>query len=370
MQELDEIVVAQIIDSSRTGGSEIYSINLANALAELPNFKSHLIITRIEETAQERIDSKVNYFFLGKKSLLDFNAIGRFYKYIKKHKIKIIHAHSTSYFYPVLVKYLTGIKIVWHDHYGEIIKPNGKRDYPYIGFSRFFDYVICVSKQVLENDIKHLKTTKNNIKYLPNFSVLQNSNDKEVTFDKTKISIVMLGVVRPQKDYENLLHALSLVKEKFTNFNFYALGLIPKSEHDEYIKKVFDLVQELKLEEHVTFCDEVKNPAKYLSQANIAVLSSVSEGLPLSVIEYGLQGLPTICTAVGECPELLGNGEYGWLVPPKNAAALSKAIIQVINNIEEAEKKGTAFKNYIQANFSKQAVINKIANVYHSVLDQ
>jgi glycosyltransferase involved in cell wall biosynthesis len=363
-----KIVVANIIDSSRTGGSEIYSINLANALAETEEVESHLIITRIEETAQERVNKNVNYFFLGKKNLLDFAAIGRLFKYIKKHKIQIIHAHSTSYFYPVLLKYITGIKIVWHDHYGETINPNGKRDYPYIGFSRFFDYVICVSKQVLENNRKHLKLSEEKINYLPNFSVLQSTDNELVSFDKTKINLVMLGVVRPQKDYENILQALHIVKQQYENIMFYALGLIPKDAYDDYIKKVFELVNTLGLENCVKFCDEVRNPSDYLKQAQIAILSSVSEGLPLSVIEYGLQGIPTVCTNVGECASLLGNGDYGWLVPAQNSKAMADAILEVINNKQIAGEKAEKFKAFTNANFSKKAVVGKIVGLYNKII--
>ena len=65
----------------------------------------------------------------------------------------------------------------------------------------------------------------------------------------------------------------------------------------------------------------------FLHGADCGVLSSVSEGLPVSLLEYGMAGLPVIVTDVGQCAEVVGNGRFGRVVPPGKPNSDGKGII-------------------------------------------
>ena len=111
--------VLQLIDSLEAGGAETYGSELcqyANRRAAIIFYVQHVPKVVLKNT----INHKVGYLFLDKKSTLwDFNAIFTLRKFVKQHKIDIIHAHSSSYFLAVCVKLtIPKLKIVWHDHYG------------------------------------------------------------------------------------------------------------------------------------------------------------------------------------------------------------------------------------------------------------
>src|SRR5213078_2566083 len=69
-----------------------------------------------------------------------------------------------------------------------------------------------------------------------------------------------------------------------------------------------------------------------LSCCDIGVLTSRSEGLPNAVLEYLAAGLPVVATAVGGVPEIIENEVHGLLVPPENPAALSTALLRLLED--------------------------------------
>ncbi len=90
--------ILQLIDSLETGGAERMAINYANTLAEVIPL-SALVATRKEGALKEQLSDKVTYLFLNKKGRLGLSAVLRLRKFILQHKIDVIHAHSTSFFY-------------------------------------------------------------------------------------------------------------------------------------------------------------------------------------------------------------------------------------------------------------------------------
>ena len=95
--------VLQLIDSLDPGGAEKMAVTLANSLAEEIE-ESHLCATRKEGLLKELIAESVQYIFLDKSGSLDLGGLNRLRKYVRKHEINIIHAHSSSYFWATLVK--------------------------------------------------------------------------------------------------------------------------------------------------------------------------------------------------------------------------------------------------------------------------
>jgi len=69
-----------------------------------------------------------------------------------------------------------------------------------------------------------------------------------------------------------------------------------------------------------------------IQQADITILTSNSEGLPVALIEYGLLSKPTVTTSVGEIPLIITNGENGFVVAIKDADDFYKKILKLVND--------------------------------------
>jgi glycosyltransferase involved in cell wall biosynthesis len=88
-----------------------------------------------------------------------------------------------------------------------------------------------------------------------------------------------------------------------------------------------------------------------LAQANVFVLTSLSEGMPISVLEAMAAGLPVVATAVGGVPEIVVDGETGFLVPVEDAEAVAAALTRLLDDRSLRERMGAAGRRRAERDF-------------------
>ena len=86
------------------------------------------------------------------------------------------------------------------------------------------------------------------------------------------------------------------------------------------------------MDNHVFVYGSCSDVHHILRQSTIGVLSSKSQGLPLSLLEYGLAKLPVVVTNVGDCNKVISNKDEGLLVESENDIVLAEALINLIIN--------------------------------------
>lgn len=358
------MVVAQIIDSLDTGGAEVVAVNIANSLSKVEGATSHLIVTRHVGNLKDRINPAVKLFVLNKSGKFDFKALFRLRQYFIRENIEIVHAHSTSFLYPSILYPFFRFKLVWHDHYGLPIREDGDRNYPYRLFSPMFDFVFCVSQRLVESNQKHLKVSDDRIRLLYNFSVkMPVLPSQKIAKPLQKKVLVLSANLRPQKDHRNLIAAIGIVTKVLPNIIVYCIG---GSSDNEYKKSLEAEVENLELQDVILFEGPQQNPYAYFEIADLALLTSSSEGLPLTLIEYGLAGCAVVCTDVGQSSAVVNN-ENGWLVPAGNSAELAKAILFALTNPDVAFTKASRLREDISRFFSEEAAIANILKVYNDI---
>lgn len=349
--------VLQMIDSLNVGGAEVMSVNIANNLNS-NKFASHLCATRLEGPLRKQIDKNVGYIYLKRKKTIDFSALIRLRKYCRSNRIQIVHAHSTSIYFATLLKLISpGIQLIWHDHYGKGSEIQKRKTFTLKICSLFFKGIISVNQVLF--DWAQDKLWNKNVMLLNNFSQF-NDTSKETTLQGVEGKrITCVAGFRPQKDHFNLLKAFQLVLKEDTNASLHLIG---KNYEDEYSKKVLTAIKEMNLENsvfHYGLKTDIKN---ILQQSTIGVLSSSSEGLPVSLIEYAAVGLPSVATNVGDCSRIISNKDY--LVPPNDSNALGKAILDLINNKESLKFESDKLKEKFKRDFSLEMSIQSIEQLY------
>jgi len=108
----------------------------------------------------------------------------------------------------------------------------------------------------------------------------------------------------------------------------------------------------------------------YITAMNLVVLSSRSEGLPVSLLEAMAMGLPVVASAVGGIPELIVEGVTGRLVEPENTSALREAMLDYLAHPQRGIEEGKRGKERVQRNYSIQAEIQALEELYHSVVSR
>lgn len=347
--------IVQIIDSLEAGGAERMAINYANTLSKKIEF-SGLIATRKEGSLLEQINKNVDYLFLGKKRKIDFKSIILLRKYVKTNNIDWIHAHSSSFFIAALIKItFPKVKIIWHDHYGISQDLLSRKNLTLKLASICFTGIISVNS-ALKDWAKRYLWCKNII-YLPNF--IENSfdtNDEVFLKGADGKRIVCVANLRPQKNHELLINVASIIQNEFPDWSFHLIGKDFKDSYSDSLKKK---VTDLKLTETVFFYGTINNVAAVLKQSEIAVLPSLSEGLPLALLEYGQQKLPVVATNVGEISKIISSEKIGLIVPSNDLNQFKEAIQKLIENDIYRTLMGAELSKVIKLNYSDESVIEK-----------
>ena len=356
---MNKLGVIQVIDSLDAGGAEVLAINIANALGN-EGFNSHLCTTRKEGVLKSNLNKNIDFLFLGRKKSIDFLAIFRFKKYLKKNNIGIIHAHTTSYFFAFCIKLIyPKVKIIWHNHTGNYVNLKGFKFFVIKFISTFFDGIINVNEELnlwAINQLKHKKSIK-----LDNFPQFINKSKTTKLKGKDNKRIVILASLREVKNHLNLLEAFNSVYIKYPDWTLHFIG---KDFNDNYSKKLKQFISVNKLDESVYFYDLCLDIEHVLNQATIGALSSNSEGLPVTLLEYGLAKLPVVVTNVGECSKVIENGKSGIVVEKENSIALAKALEEYVLSADKRSSFGNMHFKNVQNKYSQESFIIQLKNIY------
>ncbi len=115
-------------------------------------------------------------------------------------------------------------------------------------------------------------------------------------------TIALIGRIVPIKDIKSFIYAVKILKERIPNIRAWALGNV--DEDPEYFEECLALVNRNNLTETISFTGKV-NVEDYLPHIDLLVLTSISEGQPLSILEGGAAGIPCVTTDVGSCSEII-----------------------------------------------------------------
>lgn len=207
-------------------------------------------------------------------------------------------------------------------------------------YNNIADRLIMVANAAKDDAIKNFGIKENkitviynpqNIKDIREFAMA--NLDDEWLNDKSKVVFIAAGRLVEQKGFDKLIEAFSKVL-KMKDSYLMILG-------DGKLKpKLMEIVRYLDLEKNVKFLGFQMNPLKYISRANVFVLSSIWEAMPMVLAETMLVGTPIVSFDCFSGPrEMLDNGECGFLVDDQNVDALARAMLYAVDHPNEALSK-------------------------------
>lgn len=173
--------------------------------------------------------------------------------------------------------------------------------------------------------------------------------------------------VVPIKDIKTMIHAAKILQEMFIPFEMTIMG--PLDEDDEYADECMGLIRQLDLEQEVLLVGKV-DIRSYLPQFDVCLLTSISEGQPLAVLEGMAAGVPWVVTDVGACAELINGrsfepfGPAGFVVPPVNARRIAERCSWFYYNREDARKLGENGQARALAYYRTEQFISDYVQLY------
>jgi glycosyltransferase involved in cell wall biosynthesis len=109
--------------------------------------------------------------------------------------------------------------------------------------------------------------------------------------------------------------------------------------------------------------------ADLLVNCDVFVLPSLTEGLPVSVLEAMAASKPVVASDVGGNKEVVIHGETGLLVPPRDSRALAEAIHTIVSDPVLGRRFGTAARTRAQREFSQEDMVRRVTEIYSELLD-
>ena len=322
-------------------------------------------IARIKEESQKRgIDVTVFPF----KSTFDIGTINALVGHIKEKAYDIVNTHSgkDSWVAGIAAKLSSAPVLVRTRHLNIPLRRNIFNFIHYLpdmyvtcgenmrttlvadcGFPA--DKVVNISTGVSDNffDVKRNPMLK-----------------KKYGVDENAVVITNVGIFRRVKAHQVTLRCVKKVVEAFPNARFLFVGDGPDKQ------EMIDLAERLGVSDFVVFTGFVDDIAEVYSFSDVAVLSSLSEGVPQSIMQAMAAGVPVAATRVGGVPEIVSHMETGILVESLDHDALAEAIIRILKDPEMSLSFTRKAKEYVFNNHSMAIMLDKTEALYHSLLEK
>lgn len=351
--------VIQIMPEFGLAGAETMCENLSYELMRQGDDVMIISLYEYHSAITERLEKKgIKVFYLDKKPGLDFSMIVKMIKIFKSEKPDVIHTHRYVMQYAIPAAIIAGVKHRVHTVHNIAQKENTNVARKVNNLFYKFAHVIPValSKEVQKTIVEEYHIDSKNI------PVILNGIDLSKCIVKTNyevndyFNILHIGRFSEQKNHIGLIEAFSIFVKKHPNA---ILSLIGDGEKKEEIQQ---LVIEKGISDKVKFLGIKSNVYSYLNKADVFILPSIYEGVPMTLIEAMGTGLPIIATAVGGVPDMLRNDEEGLLVSA-DVTKISNALTIMAQSYEKRKRFGVNAKSRSLL-FSSKHMTEKYKEVY------
>lgn len=383
----EKVKVIQIIKTLNVGGAERFAIELAKALDRsifdvklIAFFKDNTPVEshRHDELAGNQIE--VNYLtaWKGNNHIPSYvNAIIKMRKLLKTTPADILHSHFQLGTLGAIYCRNKGLarKVIRtaHNHprkewelgaYGslrhEII---GKWIYP-----KQVDAVVAVSSSIAEELSNQPGTRRHQqpIQTIYNAISAEIISQSEVNIKQHEYPGPIIGTIgrlTPQKGYIHFMRAIPQILNSFPGAQFWFIG------DGEEQTTLDNEALRLQIADQVKFLGKLPNVYATLREMDVFVLPSLWEGLPTVLLESIANNVPVVATNIpGNC-EIIQDEDLGWLVPPKDPAALAEAIITALREPELRMRRAKRAKESLNR-FLIERIAKQYEDLYLDLLDQ
>jgi len=187
--------------------------------------------------------------------------------------------------------------------------------------------------------------------------------------DKPPLVVSLLGRVVPIKDIKTFIRSVRIIANQIPRVQGWIIG--PEDEDPEYAEECKALMESLALTGNIRFMG-FQNPMDIFPQSGVLVLSSVSEGLPLVILEAFAAGLPVVSTDVGACRQLIvGVGEEDEAIGPagavisiNNPQALANELVKLLDDPEQWRRARSSAISRVERYYAQERMFASYQEIY------
>ena len=285
----------------------------------------------------------------------------------RRHRIDLAHSHEfTMAFYGAWAARRARVPHVITMHGARYYAGRLRRRVALRAAAGLSGGVVAVSQVLAGQLCRDLWMRPTRITTIPNgvrFDPLAESTVRsELALSPEDHLVVTVGNLYPVKGHRVLLDAAALLSSQHPNLHVAIAG------RGELAAALAEQARELGLAGRLHLLGLRTDVANVLAAADVFVLPSLSEGLPLALLEAMCAARPIVASAVGEVPVALAAGAAGLLVEPGNATALAAALHRVLANRFEAQLLGKSAQARAAAEYGIARMVTRYAALYERLL--
>jgi len=384
---MEKIKVLRIISRLNIGGPAIHAILLTEGLNR-DKFESILVTGKVESAEADMMylanQKGVRPIVIPElmrqiRPFRDMLAFLKIFSLIWREKPDIVHTHTAkagalgrlaALLYNLLRKNKK-TKLV-HTFHGTVFESYFGKISTVIFiwiervFAQFSDKIVAVSGKVKE-DLLSLRVGNSQSLTVIHLG-LELDRFLSISASPHMNSAVRVGIIGrlvPIKNHRMFLEAAKMIKDaQKIKTRFFIIGDGELREELEYY------AARLGLDKEVIFLGWQNNLEDIYRDLDIVALTSLNEGMPVSLIEALAAGRPVIATDVGGVRDLIGDNEQGILVKSRDAGALASGIIKLADNPGLRQDLGSRGRDFVRARFGKERLFKDIELLYNSLFNK
>jgi glycosyltransferase involved in cell wall biosynthesis len=364
--------IVQMVPALGWGGAQVFCIQLCNELAKKPGYEVTLISMYDHIPGKHlplsMIDDKVKFISLGKKPGIDPGMFLKIYKNLKQIKPDVVHTHLHSGYYCfytyLRLKYQYKKVHTLHNLAKEDAPPHGRKMFRYF-FKRNIIEAVSISEEVHKSAVEEYGPCIKTLIYNGSNEVKPTAAFKETTkkinaLKKNADTRVLLNVARitKQKNQRLLLDVMRMFEAQ----NIIAVILGDYVADD---KTIYDDLM-INKPSNVHFLGKVSNVSDYYLCADAFGLTSIFEGLPISLLEALSASVVPVCTPVGGIINIVKK-DIGFLSGDVSKDSYAQTLQQYLDTgtaaLQELKNNG---KKLYNDEYSMETCASKYDALYHS----
>lgn len=329
--------ILQIVPEFGLAGAEIMCENLTNSLIKMGHEVVVVSLYDYHSPITDRLEKNgVKLKYLGKKLGLDIGIIKQLRTVFKQEHPDVIHTHLYILKYCFLASLGMRVRMV-HTVHNVAKKENGKLDRIFNGLCFRINKVtpVALTELVKTSILEEYRVDCNKVPIVFNGIPLERCLKKQNYSLGDKIKILHIGRYSDAKNHPELIKAISVLHQSYPNIELHLVGKGLLKE------KVAEAISRYDASKYVIEHGTTSNPYEFLYNADIFVLPSKYEGMPMTLIEAMGSALPIVASKVGGIPDMIEDNKEGLLCSP-DAEDIAKKIARLIEDQELREDLGRA----------------------------
>lgn len=375
-QQVENVNVLYLITTLRPyGGAEVA---LANLIPYLSGSSLNVWVGAVfgrdeEEVRIELPGNRVEHFEFARRYYTDLMGYRRLVTFLRTNNIDVIHTHLfAANTVGRIAGWLAGVPAIISTEHNTYVNKSRAWNAVDSLLARVTSKIVAVSDSVLTHSSTQTGVDTSLYERIPNCVPIDRirSLDEEEKAEKRNALgiepdspvILSVGRLTEQKGFSYLLRAAREVVRKIPQAVFLVAGKGELREELESEIGVLGLDQSVRL---LGFRNDVYD---LMQISSVFAMSSLWEGLPVTLIEAGACKLPVVATAVGGIMEVIESGKNGLIVPIGDEQALAKGLISVLSSPEARTQMGICARQLAETHFSGPAVARRIELLYRQCL--